>query len=274
MPTATRPHDDKLRIEDLWLGKHEPKEDPRTLKFATYLDFKALPPAPGTLDYTTNLSSIGMMLNDRIGCCTCSACGHIRQVETSMNGHEVTDPDSAILKAYEDVGGYRPDNPNDPQSNATDQGANMLDVCNYWRKTGIAGNKITAFAKVDLTNLTEVKQAMYLFGNVYLGLALPKTAATQIQNNQRWTVVSTSGSGKPGSWGGHAVNIAYYNSRTIGILTWGQKQGMSTGFLKDYGDEAYVVFTQEWINSATQKAPNGFDAQGLMSDLSQFAPAA
>jgi hypothetical protein len=127
---------------------------------------------------------------------------------------------------------------------------------------------------VDLKNTTQIKQAIYLFGNVYLGLALPMTAADQIRAGKRWTVVSTSGSGKPGSWGGHAINLAYYNSQTWGSLTWSQKQGMSRAFLKDYADEGYVVLTPEWINSATKKAPNGFDWPGLQQALTQFAPAA
>jgi hypothetical protein len=275
MPKAKRAHRDNVVIEDLFLGKGAPKKDKRTLKLATFLDPKALPPVPGSIDYTTGQDSPwGVLLNDRIGCCTCAACGHIRQVTTSMVGTQVSIADRDILTAYEAVSGYRPTDPNNPQTNATDNGANMLDVMNYWRKTGIGGNKSYAFAAVDLTNTTEIKQAVYLFGNVYLGLALPMTAADQIRAGKRWTVVSTSGAGKPGSWGGHAVNIAWYNSQTWGILTWGQKQGMSRAFLRDYADEGYVVLTPEWINQATQKAPNGIDWVGLGEAMTHFPQAA
>lgn len=275
MPKTARAHEDKVRVEDLFLGKAEPKEDTRTLKLATFMDLAALPTPPSSVDYTTGEDAPwGELLNDRIGCCTCAACGHIRQVTSSMVGQQVSIQDQAILQAYMAVSGYRPDDINNPQTNDSDQGANMLDVCNYWRKTGIAGSKIAGFASVNLTNTVEVKQALYIFGNVYLGLALPRTAADQIRAGKRWSVLSLSGTGKPGSWGGHAVNIAYYTTQSWGLLTWGQKQLATRAFVKDYGDEAYVVLTPDWVNQVTQKAPNGFDVPGLQNALKQFAPAA
>jgi hypothetical protein len=201
----------------------------------------------------------GMMLNDNLGDCTCAAPGHMIQQWTYYAGHEVVPPDSTILKAYEAVGGY---NPNDP---GTDNGANMLDVLNYWRKTGIDGHKILAYVSVDPKNLTEVKQAVELFGNVYLGIQLPVSA----QNERAWTVPSGgiySAQGQPGSWGGHAIPVMAYSSKTLTCITWGARLKMSWNFFEDYTDELYAVLSQDWV-AKSGVAPSKLNLAQLQTDL-------
>lgn len=60
------------------LGKRPRRRDERTLKLARYLT-GALPPAPAAVDYTQGVTDWGVMLNDRLGCCTIAAVGHAVQ---------------------------------------------------------------------------------------------------------------------------------------------------------------------------------------------------
>ncbi len=60
------------------LGKLAARRDPRTLRLARYLA-PALPPPPAQVDYTCGVKDWGMMLNDRLGCCTIAAVGHAVQ---------------------------------------------------------------------------------------------------------------------------------------------------------------------------------------------------
>lgn len=61
------------------LGKRHRRHDARTLKMARYLA-SGLPAAPPAVDYTRGVTDFGMMLNDRLGCCTIAAVGHAIQV--------------------------------------------------------------------------------------------------------------------------------------------------------------------------------------------------
>src|SRR5437764_4115806 len=101
------------------LGKQRARHAPRTLQLYDYLDTTQLPPAPKSCDWGTKIPSDGwgMMLNDKIGDCTCAAAAHLIQDWTSNDDTLVTLSDHDVLTAYEAVSGY------DPKSGANDDGA-------------------------------------------------------------------------------------------------------------------------------------------------------
>jgi hypothetical protein len=242
------------------LGKRPARHDTRTLQMANYLE---LPVIPAARDWTTKAAANwGMMLNDTLGDCTCAATGHLTQAWTSNAGtKEITFPDQAILKAYEAVGGYQPGKPE------TDRGAVELDVLRYWRKTGIGGTTIDAFVALEPKNHLHVQAAVELFGGSYIGVALPVSA----QRQAVWSVPpgGPTGTGAPGSWGGHAVVIEAYDQHGLTCITWGQKKKMTWGFWDAYCDEAYALLSELWAGK--KPAPSGFNLAALQADLKAVA---
>jgi hypothetical protein len=202
-----------------------------------------------------------MYKNDVIGDCTIASAAHMIELWTASTGAERSPTDEQVVAMYSAVTGYDPRNPQ------TDQGAVELDVLNYWRKTGLAGDRIYAFVQVDPRNQHEFKAAMWLFGGLYLGLALPVSAQAQV--GRRWSV-QRGPNGQPGSWGGHAVPATDYNRAEVTVVTWGATQRCTWGFIADYCEEAYAVLSPDWVSRLTQKAPSGFDLAALQADLSKF----
>jgi hypothetical protein len=242
------------------LGKQRARHDPRTLQLADYLETTVLPPAPPDRDWGGKIppDGWGMMLNDRIGDCTCAAAGHLIQDWTSNTGTETTPSDQEIEAAYEAVSGY------DPSTGANDNGAVEIDVLNYWRKTGVAGRKIDAYVSLEPGNTQHVRDSINLFGGCYIGVALPVSA----QRQETWTVPpgGPHGQGAPGSWGGHAVMLVAYNPRRVTCVTWGAVKQMTWSFFTSYCDEAYAILSiGDWLKDG--KAPSGFDLGTLQKDL-------
>ena len=66
-----------------------------------------------------------------------------------------------------------------------EEGAIELDVLRYWRKRGIGGHRIGAYAAVGTHDHELTRTAAWLFGGLYIGLALPLTA--QSQETWDWT---------------------------------------------------------------------------------------
>lgn len=253
------------------LGKKTQKLDKRTLKLSNYV--KLLPPPPGAMGYIQEVAAWPMLLNDSIGDCTCACAGHQIEQWTRYAGNPFTPSDGDILLAYEAVSGY---NPNIPGS---DTGAFVLDVLNYWRKVGIGGHKIVAYASINTNNPIEFEQAVAIFGNVYLGVGLPATAQrprTDGNNLPIWEVVDPTlkGDGEPWSWGGHAIPMVGYKSHTVPngggrVVSWGQLFDVTWPFLHAYCDEAYAIVTQDWIET-NGKSPSGFDVNQLLADLKEI----
>ena len=230
------------------------------LKLANVLE-GAAPAYPENRDWLSRVTNFPMYLNDRIGDCTCAAVGHIIEVATTYgSGTTQTISDNDVLVAYEAVSGY------DPRTGANDNGAVMQDVLNYWRKTGVGGHKIVAFAEVDVRNEDELRQALNLFGFLYIGINFPDSAMTQFDNGQPWDVV-------PGARneGGHAIHGGYYDvsDNMWKVTTWGAVQGMTQAFWDEYVEEAWVVVTDEWINTNGTN-PDGIDMASLGEAFTQI----
>jgi hypothetical protein len=212
--------------------------------FALHDFLATLPDAPNIFDNTSGILDWGMMENDKLGDCTCATGGHLIQAWTAASGREkeVTVPDAAVQTAYEKACGYVPGVP------STDQGGEISAVLEYFRNVGIGGYKISAHAEVNLTQL-RVQQAMYVFGAIDLGIALPMSAQAQVGG--MWDIVDNqvTGAAAPGSWGGHSVPAVYYSPRGVDVVTWGAIQAMTWRFFMYYVDEAHACISPDYSQS-------------------------
>lgn len=247
------------------LGKLPVRHDPRTFLMADYLVPANLPAPPVQVDWAPAVKKPwGMMMNDKLGDCTCAAAGHMIELWTAnVNSAKTVVPaDTQILKAYEVVSGYN------PVTKKNDNGAVELDVLKYWRKSGVGGHKITAFVALEPSNTDHVKIAVDMFGGCYIGLSLPLSAQTQTI----WSVPTngTHGPGAPGSWGGHAVPVVAYDAHYLTVVTWGSLKKMTWTFWQAYCEEAYAVLSKDFVNPKGQ-TPNGFDWATLAGDLKKVA---
>jgi len=239
------------------LGRRPPRFDKRTLRLERYLATAARRP-PARVDWTPKVSLLGPMLNTSLGCCTVSAKGHLIQTWTANHDRQIIVSDSAILAGYTEACGYVPGDP------TTDQGGTMLDVLNWFRKTGLAGHKPFAYVAVNHQNRENVKFAINLFGGCDVGIMLPVSA----QGQEVWAVPEGGavGDGAPGSWGGHDVPIVGYGLMGPTCITWGKLVTMTWGFFKTYVEEAYAILAPEWAD-VDEPAPNGFELEQLKADL-------
>ncbi len=245
------------------LGKSIAVYDTRRLALGDYLT--ALPTIPRIVVWDAGIIDWGMMLNDRLGSCTCAAIGHIIMALTKLHGTEIIPSDDDVLVAYEAVSGYSPNKPN------SDDGATINDVLNYWATTGIAGHKILTALSLEPKNSQHIYAALYLFGNIDIGLQLPLTA----QKQRIWHVAAgppfvLRGNRAPGSWGGHSVNVVDIDQNGLTIVTWGALKKMTWGFWNTYCDEAYAVLSNDWVDP-NKSAPNGFDLASLQQDLKDLS---
>lgn len=208
------------------------------LRLSAVLSTLAAPPA--SCDWQADSIAWPMYGNSDIGDCTCAAAGHVvNQLTFYGRGQEVQPTDGDVIGMYSAVTGYNPKKP------STDQGAYCQDVLAYFRKTGLAGHKLAAYAAVDVSNLTEVRQAINLFGSVYIGLNFPGSAMDQFNAGQPWDVVKGAQ-----IEGGHCVIVGSYGGGKLGVITWGAETEMTEAFWKKYVDEAWVVLDADGLSQA------------------------
>lgn len=237
------------------LGKLPVRTDVRTLHIARYVDRAELPPSPASLDLTDHVADWPMYANDRIGDCTIAAAGHMIEAWTAeSHGQAVEISERAVLSAFDAVKQV------DPASG--EEGAVVIDVLNYWRRHGIGRHSIGAFARVPVHDHALARTAAWLFGGLYLGVDLPLTARDQ--EVWDWTG-SLTGPAKPGSWGGHAIDVVRYDDGGVTVITWGRLQRVTWEFWERYVDEVYGILSTDFLNAG--KAPNGFDLAALQADL-------
>lgn len=230
----------------LKLGKAPARRDPRTLQAARYT---ILPKRPLSALYGVTMEW-PMYANDQYGDCTIAAKWHM--VQAWSHGYKTTS--ARVVAEYLRLTG------------GPDEGLVMLDVLNDWRKAN--DHRITAYAQVRIDE-EHISDATYLFGGVYLGVALPDYLNQRMSRGHwEWSLptANDTGSQTPGSWGGHAVNIVGYSTRGVQIVTWGRRISCSWSFLVEYSDEAYAAISPYWFEK-TGKDRHGFNQAQLAADL-------
>jgi hypothetical protein len=228
----------------------------RAAKLESFLA-QALPDVPTSVDYTSGITNWGMMLNDQLGDCTIAGPGHLVQAWTAMAGSEVTVSDSAIETAYENWDGYVLGDP------ATDNGGDILTVCQDWQAQGLDGHGISAYAEVNPCTQLRIQQGIYLFGGLNSGVSLPLSAQGQVGSVWDVTGDGQTGDNAPGSWGGHCTAIIGYDPDGITLITWGAKQRATWRFVLAYYDEHVAIISPDWKNAPV-------DSGRLVADLQQI----
>jgi hypothetical protein len=246
------------QVSNKKLGRKAVVTDSRTMRLSKYFT-AALPPPPPGVSYSKGLLSWGQMLNDQLGDCTCAGIGHGCQVwGLNSTGKMPAIPDSAVLQAYEQWCGYSPSDP------STDQGGICLNVLKDFKAQGFSGDTLTAFASVLPANEVHVKQAIYLFTGLYIGMDVPQY------------IMPDSGN-VPGLWdvnpnadntiiGGHCVYVLGYNAVGPLFISWGGLYRMTWKYWSSFVDEAYALISKNYLN-AKGLAPSGFSLDALETDL-------
>lgn len=244
----------------LKLGKLPATVDPRDFMFSELRTDIPLPKHPKRFG-RTNLPNQewGMDGNDVAGCCVFSSAAHITRLWYADKGERVEFNAETVLSDYSALTGY------DPDTGENDNGTNMRQMMNYWRKVGIVdikGNrhKIGAYVALEPGNIEQALDAMYLFGAAKIGIAFTSAAMGQFNRHEVWDVVRSS----PVE-GGHDVPlVSKYNY--INCVTWGRAQGCTHRFIMRQTDEAYAILSPEMLNG-DGVSPEFFDLPTLKKYL-------
>ncbi len=114
------------------------------------------------------------------------------------------------------------------------------EVLKKWHRTGLWGNRILGYTPINVHDIGLIKQATYLYGLVYAGVQLTKSADQQWKQKQPWSLVRDWKKDVP--LGGHAVPIVGYDRTGFYVVTWGTVQKMTYEWWHTYGEEAWAVF--------------------------------
>ena len=237
-------------------GKHPPKRDYRTLRFARY----KTPALPAPLVSVSNLDRIYTLLgvndptmlfpidgNDSLGDCTIAARAHAITAYRALIGKRVIPSKASVLKLYRHLTG------------GPDTGLAELDVLNNWRQSSSGAEQILAFASIQPTNHTDVQLAIQLFGGVYLGFQCQENCIQDFDAHIPWTP-------GPLTNDGHAVYAVDYDANGVTVLTWGSTQQGTWAWWDEGVDEAYAILPPE------AQQPGfcpGYDITALQADLAQ-----
>ena len=249
------------------LGRLHRTYDPRIPHLSAMIAGQTLTPPPASCDWTKGMpANLGVMLNDKLGDCTCAAFYHAVQVWSfNAAGSIDTEPDADVEKLYILGCGYN------PKVAGEGPGGNEQHLLTYILKKGAptgpggkAVNKIAAFVEVDPRNTDDVKRTINDCGVAYIGFNVPQY------------IVPPAPAAPPAVWnvqtsdanivGGHAVVLAGYDANGARVISWGQYYTMTWDFFAKYVDEVYALADAKWIE-AKGTTPGGFTLEILETQM-------
>jgi len=219
-----------------------------------------VPTHPNVADHMTLVTDWGLYGNDQYGDCgPVSVANYIKLVTRYLTAAEISVSQDDVFDLYRRSG-----NPQfDPATDADDNGVDMQTMLEALTAGGIGGgHKPVAFAKVDATNLDEVRAAIAIFGGVLFGVTLDVAQQTQTDDGGPWDYRRSS------VWGGHAIVAGKYTSATSGtdvsVCTWGELIGCTDAFMAHQLEECWVVIFQEHLDHPAFQ--EGVDLAALAAD--------
>jgi hypothetical protein len=231
------------------LGRLRRAYDPRVPHLSALLAGTTPAPLPPSKDWTTGMpTSLGMMLNDTQGDCTCAAFYHALQVWTYNTSTMDTEPDQDVEQLYIQACGYN------PAVGGEGPGGNEQHVLRYLMRTGAptgpsgdTRHKITAYTEVDPRNTDDVKRTILQCGVAYIGFNVPQyiLPPPPAEPPAIWDVESANAT----IAGGHAVVLAGYTDQGARLISWGQFYTMTWAFFAKYVDEVYAITDPDWVAS-------------------------
>lgn len=230
----------------------------RRLRLKHFLDAGYIGTVPDSVSYQPDVANLPMDANDSLGDCTAAAAAHVETVVSQFGqGTPVVPSVNDVIAFYSGSTGYVPGKP------STDQGGDMATVLKYWNKTGIAGHKIAAYFAVDPTDFDEMRAALYLFGNLYIGFNCTQGFEDAFDQGKVFDVVR-----RDRILGGHCVAIhQIVKGGNITGSTWGGTFAMTPAAWTKWVDEPYAVASQEWVKN--NLTPEGLDVAGINTAYQQ-----
>lgn len=245
-------------ISALRFGKLPPKVDYRTLNLGNYLKDDLPEPQAAVslvdrvylnLEQTKIDVLFPMYANDQIGDCTVAGMAHGVTIHHGMVKQMHIPTQQNVIRIYNQLTG------------GIDSGLYLMDVLKFWRAVGIEESQIFAYANVNHVNHTHVKQAISIFGGLFMGFQCHEKVIEEFKNGKPW---------QPGRLinAGHAVYATGYDDKFVEMLTWGDVQRGSWAWWDKCVDECFALLPPEAV---LPDFTPGFDFARLKKDLAEVA---
>ncbi len=238
-------------------GRKPPKNAP-ALQLANFLT-GIIPDHPLSEDYLNKLQNWQMLGNDQYGDCVAVTWANMRRLVTgTLTAVECYPTMDDVITLY------KTQNPNFP----TQDGGMDIQTCLEYlhHNGGPDGTKVIAFARVDHSNLDEVKAALAIFGCLWIGIYVQKANMTQFSQGQPWDYIP----GSPNE-GGHSIIGGGYMSvatNDVRFITWAQETGFTDNFWGKQVEEAWAVIWPEQLGTA--QFQEGIDLNKLATAYKQL----
>jgi hypothetical protein len=253
--------------KSLFFGRNRPRFHFPRLSIKNYLG-KALPNPPPSWNWRRlAMSSISQMyLNDTEGDCVIAEMCHSEGIFTgNANGGPVIFTPDQVNTLYSAIGGYVPGDP------STDNGCDIQTALSYWGNKGLLNGELKnqGYLAVNPSDKTEIQIALFLFENLCFGVELPDAWINPVPEDSGfiWDVA-----GAPDPDNGHCFLGFGYDYGGVNISTWAMQGMITYNAIADYcssgnSGELYTVLSEDSVNIAKSRAPNGFDWTQLLADF-------
>jgi hypothetical protein len=256
---------DEVPERNLKFGKRPFVGDDRDFKLSVLEAASPLPIPPRRFGHGQMYhNQWGILGNDHYGDCVFAGFAHQAMISSKLGGKAQSFTTSGVLADYGAVTGFHPDDP------STDNGTNVREGLNFWRRVGIqtaggARHKIGAFVSIPPQDWDALQACAYVFSSVGIGWQVPETIWDQWDHGEAFDVVDENARIE----GGHYTIVPGRSGLSMGgMITWGRRKGFTRDFYETYNDESWaIVFPDELKKGKNER---GYDLSQLNEMLSSL----
>jgi len=233
------------------LGRVRSVNTMRAVRLAKYVNADAAPPKRSWIGPDKKFPWFG---NDQAGDCAYASLYDRRVLLARQRDEKFLATTGDCLQDYSHTGF------DGTPGDATDRGSQMIQVLDQAKKTGVAGDTIEGYARLDPLDRELMEIAINAFGCVYVGASL--TRRTVAEAPKTWDILPGD---RADNTLGHAFLYGGYDHLGFETVTWAAGDWFVTNkFHETCVDEAWVVLDSHCTDLA------GISIDRLRYDLSQL----
>jgi hypothetical protein len=132
-------------------------------------------------------------------------------------------------------------------------GLNDSQLLSYWQRQGVGNTQIAAYGAINSQSIQTVKQAIRLFGGLYVTVGISSTTIAEWNAHQPFSIPAGQ---SPTVSTAHVMTAVGYDANYVYGVSWGRLVKMTWGWWTAYAENAWAIIPEQFVTAGHGPIPS------------------
>lgn len=197
---------------------------------------------PAIVNYFAPVAKWPILGNATLNDCSVAAAGDLNLAWNAELGHpQQTISTGIATSTYFSLTG------------GANSGLNDSQLLSYWQRQGVGNTQIAAYGAINSQSIQTVKQAIRLFGGLYVTVGISSTTIAEWNAHQPFSIPAGQ---SPTVSTAHVMTAVGYDANYVYGVSWGRLVKMTWGWWTAYAENAWAIIPEQFVTAGHGPIPS------------------